>query len=941
MKRCVYLLVLCTLASLSVPGWSQATSSCSMAQPPLRSDKPNIFNDEQEQWLGDAHARQQESGYDLLPAKDSAELDRIGRKVLSMLPETQTHYTFRVYESSVANAFSLAGGYIYVSRKLITDARSEDEVAGVLAHEIGHIYTHQIAVSLTRRLRALLKVDSLGGKEDVEDKLQLLLNAPWKYGAEESEDDAEKDELLADRVGMYAMVKAGYAPRAFAENLDRIAANKGHTGNILTDLLGTTSEISLRVRVARKVSGSLPEACGKLQPGASPQFKSFQEAVRSAPIHPLIEPTPGLTSLKLDPPMHPALSQVRFSPDGKLVLAQDENAIHVLSRSPLKRLFSIAARSAMPAQFTPDSKQVVFHFPSLRVERWDVATGSRSSFHELIDYEGCMQTSLSPDGKTFICLSTSQAGVWLKLSDVESGRQFYENKNFYVALTIGSPDVIVRNGGTMHVGTVTYSQDGSTVLILCGARALAFDLVERKPISLGNDLNRLIEGRAAFVDSKKLVFACDWEYKAMSSRDTFKMCETTFPDGMPLNEFKIGYQWLDPITRGDHVLIGPFKDNAAMLAEPSTGKATLGFKMDSLDIYDQYLATENERGGVTVGELGGQNMESVELPPAEMIEMQAAGFSPDGRFLAYSSKARSSIWDLKTQKRVSLMRPFRAVRFNDQDIMFAQYTETHQRPGQNFQIDLKTGKASEGAKFAIDQFQNGDVLVTFQPFEKTGDTSRNIDLQIADTTTGAALWSRRFPHEAPVVRQSEDGALLFIMDLREGTAEPETKHAGPKFVKSSDTRYEAVAQGLLIEVLDSHTGDLRRAIQVPERPGEWSSPRTAAVYGDYLVVHGIANNSVIYRVSDGKRLGAFYGRVIAGDGELGLLAATNRDQEVIVYSAADGKEMQRMTVDHWPRAARFIRDRRALLVLTASQAVYPINLPSGGLMQASDLPHQP
>jgi DNA-binding beta-propeller fold protein YncE len=78
------------------------------------------------------------------------------------------------------------------------------------------------------------------------------------------------------------------------------------------------------------------------------------------------------------------------------------------------------------------------------------------------------------------------------------------------------------------------------------------------------------------------------------------------------------------------------------------------------------------------------------------------------------------------------------------------------------------------------------------------------------------------------------------------------------------------------------------------------------------------------------RTGAFYGRAIAGDGKLGLIAATNRDQDVIVYDAATGKELKRMTVDQLPRAARFIAAKNALLVLTANQRVYTIDLPATG-----------
>src|SRR5208283_115112 len=251
------------------------------------------------------------------------------------------------------------------------------------------------------------------------DKMQLLLDIPWNHRADVSEEDEEKNELLADRVGLFAMVRAGYAAKAFSQNLDRIAANKGKTGNFLTDMLGTTSDISLRVRMGRKIADSLTDDCKRLEPSSSADFKAFQEALRNLPIHPLIAPTPGLSSINLEPAMRQPLVQVRFSPDGNYILAQDEMSIHVLSRSPMKLLFSIDARWAQPAHFTPDSAHVVFHFVTMRVEKWNVASGKRESFHELVDYDGCSQTSVSPDGRTFVCLTMGKAGWWLKLSDVE------------------------------------------------------------------------------------------------------------------------------------------------------------------------------------------------------------------------------------------------------------------------------------------------------------------------------------------------------------------------------------------------------------------------------------------------------------------------------------------------------------------------------------------
>ena len=277
-----------------------------------------------------------------------------------------------------------------------------------------------------------------------------------------------------------------------------------------------------------------------------------------------------------------------------------------------------------------------------------------------------------------------------------------------------------------------------------------------------------------------------------------------------------------------------------------------------------------------------------------------------------------------------MLRPFRAVRFDAQNVMHAQYTQSHQRPGQNYMIDLKTGKAAEGAKFAIDQFQRRDVMVHFEPLDKTGDTLHNANLQVVDGETGAALWSRHYAYEVPDVSQTEDGTVLLAMPMTGETSQGAVSHYKGKPTKGSDWRNEWLPKGLLVEIVDGHSGETRRIVEVPEREIGWggSDARWAALYGDFLVVHGNLNNSVIYRASDGARTGAFFGRAIAGDGNLDLIAASNRDQEVAIYDARSGKELKRVLVDQIPETARFIPAKNALLVFTANQTVYSIELPA-------------
>jgi len=409
----------------------------------------------------------------------------------------------------------------------------------------------------------------------VNDKMQQLLNVHRKEKEDLSDDQLDKDELLADRVGLYAMTRAGYAPRAFAENLDRVSANKGRLGSFLTDMLDINSITTRRVRAARSLTNELSGDCKNLAPGGSAEFKDFQQKIRSAPVNWLVDPTPDLKFFKMDPPMRQALDEVRFSPDGKYLLAQDETSIHVLSRSPLKVLFSIDAPGAELAHFTPDSTQVVFHYKTMRVERWDVAKGKRENYFELVDYDGCPQTSLAPDGKTFVCLSASARGIWLKMMDVDTGNLFYDDKNFLQV------DYVYR---LSDIGSLAYSQDGLTMALAVNSRSIAYNLAARKVIGMKGDLSGLVQGRIAFVDSGKLVFDCEIGAKNYNDRTTFKMCVTAFPDGLPIHDFQIGYQWMNPVTHGNHVLIGPLRDSASALLDPTTGKVSATFKFNALDL---------------------------------------------------------------------------------------------------------------------------------------------------------------------------------------------------------------------------------------------------------------------------------------------------------------------------------------------------------------------
>lgn len=84
-----------------------------------------------------------------LPLVDDAELvgyvEQIGRSIVRQLDDSFFDYRFFVVKEPSLNAFAVPGGYIYVHTGLITRAANDDEIAGVLGHEIAHIHAHHLA----------------------------------------------------------------------------------------------------------------------------------------------------------------------------------------------------------------------------------------------------------------------------------------------------------------------------------------------------------------------------------------------------------------------------------------------------------------------------------------------------------------------------------------------------------------------------------------------------------------------------------------------------------------------------------------------------------------------------------------------------------------------------------------------------------------------------
>ncbi len=198
------------------------------------------FTDEQEMALGRQAATETEKQMPILDQSLlTAYLNGLGQKVAQASRRPQLHYTFKIVNTDVVNAFSLPGGYIYVHRGLLDFVQNESELAGVLAHEVGHVVAYHSMSNVARDYwldqgMKQLKQAGMLDNQQIVDILQkyggpILLFVDRKFSREE--------ESEADMLGIYNAIRAGYDPEGLVLALNRLSNFTGNPSLVQTLLM--------------------------------------------------------------------------------------------------------------------------------------------------------------------------------------------------------------------------------------------------------------------------------------------------------------------------------------------------------------------------------------------------------------------------------------------------------------------------------------------------------------------------------------------------------------------------------------------------------------------------------------------------------------------------------------------------------------------------------
>jgi predicted Zn-dependent protease len=138
----------------------------------------------------------------------------VGNKLARLSHRPELPWQFTVVDSSQVNAFALPGGKICITRGLITKMDSEDELAGVLGHEIGHVTARHAVAAYTRQVLMAGAMLGLAIALSDSEYSQVALAAAGVAGGLMMLSYSRDQERQCDELGYEYMTKAGYNPTA-------------------------------------------------------------------------------------------------------------------------------------------------------------------------------------------------------------------------------------------------------------------------------------------------------------------------------------------------------------------------------------------------------------------------------------------------------------------------------------------------------------------------------------------------------------------------------------------------------------------------------------------------------------------------------------------------------------------------------------------------------
>jgi beta-barrel assembly-enhancing protease len=184
-------------------------------------------------------------------------INRVGQNIV-LHSDAKIPFTIKVIDSDEVNAFALPGGFFYVNKGLILAADNEAEVAGVMAHEIGHVAARHAMENQAKGM--LAEIGLMAGSIFLGGLGGMLINQGAQFGAllgfMKFSRSAESE---ADMLGVEYMWAAGYDPNAMSTMFEKLAAKNKKKPGTFSKLFETHPQSVDRMEATRSLVARFPD----------------------------------------------------------------------------------------------------------------------------------------------------------------------------------------------------------------------------------------------------------------------------------------------------------------------------------------------------------------------------------------------------------------------------------------------------------------------------------------------------------------------------------------------------------------------------------------------------------------------------------------------------------------------------------------------------------
>lgn len=650
-----------------------------------------------------------------------------------------------------------------------------------------------------------------------------------------------------------------------------------------------------------------------------------------------------LSRVQLTPPLRSGSFYVRFSPDGRYLLAQDSTGVFVFSTDQLKLVVHIEADRLYHASFTPDSQAIRIVARDLRVATRNLANLEQLDLKNLPVKEGCLSVTVSSNGTRFGCV---QPDFSLKVFDLATTEEIYTSPADRT-LTDNPRAVLPLDTNGVYAGPIgfilvnswaplanrgmqvlpAFFSPNAQELIVGSPRGGGFrmDLQTQKKLNLPGSIKDRLHSSVVWLDGDRVVAS---EREKPHTPKMFSL-----ESGATLSTLPFTANSFQACSNPRYLLLHDMGASGGRIFDLEESRLLDIPENIGVDVSGSIMALLIEDGELYLYHVGDKlPYRMAHLPLGNLPELHVASVDPNLKFIHLSVDGRGAVFSATAGGRVGDFPKFLAAYAADASASFLTTPPSPQGPAKILRLDTTLRTSSPVASLGEEILRSGgSILLEYSVdnpvgkgliFNMTGDVPYK--LRALDPQSGAVFWKQSFFRDSPVPFPDPQGSRLVLGWRAQSDGAREAAGHFPT-AKQILKKAKLDEHDTFFEVLDARSGKPLGGVLV--QVGNHASSFDAAFSeGDTLFLLKDGMRVSLYSLSEGALKAKLVGDKPAANGVSNLLALNEGGGKLALYDALTGAKLDQLLFPNEIAYSHFSEDGKRLFVLTQYQLAFVLDV---------------